>query len=697
MLLIFLGCILLFSSTFIGFFSLVNNLKKVEKLEANINQFHHQYLLQTLGMQRFMLHGYQDTLFLQHYQQLDIDQFLQLLQNADSRVSTLQQEANNLSLLGTADSLTTLIHYLHQLKTDVAKLKRLYFTRGFKNYGAEGNMRASAHALEHLDATIQPQLLQLRRIEKDFLLRNEQQYIRQFDSLARAFEHNNSLPIPQKKLLSQYHYQFDSLASIVNQIGNYQVSGKYQQTLQSIKLVQLHLEKLDTVAHTESTDQINRYKNQYLVVGIVLVLLLLLFAFLGVKQIAQDIIYLKEYIKGIIEAFLETGNVKPIQPHELQPSTAESESLLLSFNTLLQKLNHTIKETNTHKSHLLAVIEHTENGYCLLSENLNILHPNDALKKLFTTLQLPIALQHKPFVEYAKALGFSNTNKLVHVLQTKKTIDYQQKITLPNQEVVWLQWKLFPILHSNTREKIGYLVQVSNITGYKNNLIRLSKSNVALKTYNNRLKNFAYIISHNLRSHAGNILSLTSMIQQKENPEDHETYVNLLAESAKMLIDTITDLHQTVSIQTTDIEKTSILVAEHIERILLHFGLELEQVNGQVHIDIPPNATLYTNSAYFESIVWNLVSNGIKYKQPNVPPFIIIRYRTNCLQITDNGLGIDLHKYKDKIFGLYKTFHKNADAKGMGLFITKNQVEALGANITVASRPNEGTTFTITF
>jgi signal transduction histidine kinase len=67
------------------------------------------------------------------------------------------------------------------------------------------------------------------------------------------------------------------------------------------------------------------------------------------------------------------------------------------------------------------------------------------------------------------------------------------------------------------------------------------------------------------------------------------------------------------------------------------------------------------------------------------------------LQVSDNGLGIDLTKHGEQIFGMYKTFHGNANARGIGLFMTKNQVESLGGKISVESEPNKGTAFKIRF
>ncbi|RKM92730.1 sensor histidine kinase, partial [Aquimarina sp. BL5] len=68
--------------------------------------------------------------------------------------------------------------------------------------------------------------------------------------------------------------------------------------------------------------------------------------------------------------------------------------------------------------------------------------------------------------------------------------------------------------------------------------------------------------------------------------------------------------------------------------------------------------------------------------------FVIISFE-------DNGLGIDLKKHREKLFGMYKTFHRNKDSRGIGLFITKNQVEALGGKIEVESEVNKGTIFKV--
>jgi len=115
--------------------------------------------------------------------------------------------------------------------------------------------------------------------------------------------------------------------------------------------------------------------------------------------------------------------------------------------------------------------------------------------------------------------------------------------------------------------------------------------------------------------------------------------------------------------------------------------------------NIPDDAVIVYNSAYLESIIYNLISNAIRYKHPQRKPIITIRFYkendTDVVEISDNGMGIDMAKNGEKIFGMYKTFSTNPDARGIGLFITKNQIDAMGGTITLESEPNVGSTFKI--
>jgi len=122
-----------------------------------------------------------------------------------------------------------------------------------------------------------------------------------------------------------------------------------------------------------------------------------------------------------------------------------------------------------------------------------------------------------------------------------------------------------------------------------------------------------------------------------------------------------------------------------------------------VEVAVPPALTVTVVPAYLDSILLNLISNAVKYRALDRPAFIRLQAHTKpagegvVLTVEDNGLGIDLVRYRAKLFGMYKTFHDNEDARGVGLFITKNQVEAMQGTITVDSEVGVGSTFTIQF
>ena len=118
-------------------------------------------------------------------------------------------------------------------------------------------------------------------------------------------------------------------------------------------------------------------------------------------------------------------------------------------------------------------------------------------------------------------------------------------------------------------------------------------------------------------------------------------------------------------------------------------------------VDMPKNLNIMGIPAYVDSIFLNLLTNGIKYSSPDRAPLLKISSEITdknvILSFEDNGLGINLKRHGKKIFGMYKTFHRNKDAKGIGLFITKNQIEAMNGHIEVESEVNKGTTFKLFF
>ena len=161
-------------------------------------------------------------------------------------------------------------------------------------------------------------------------------------------------------------------------------------------------------------------------------------------------------------------------------------------------------------------------------------------------------------------------------------------------------------------------------------------------------------------------------------------------------------MNEIVSIQSKKVEKTDKLnVYDYINSTIKLQEVEINTNKAVVLNKVDHTINIEFNRAYLESIFQNLLSNAIKYKHPERNPHIEFNSKVTgkfiVITIEDNGLGIDLVKYGNDIFNLYKTFHNNENSEGVGLYLVKNQIESFGGTIDVDSKVNVGTKFTITF
>lgn len=231
---------------------------------------------------------------------------------------------------------------------------------------------------------------------------------------------------------------------------------------------------------------------------------------------------------------------------------------------------------------------------------------------------------------------------------------------------------------------------------------KLLKNQKIIQDQNNRLRNFALIVTHNLKSHTANFHSLLSFYEDAEDKNEKTEIINHLKTVNNSLTKTISNLNKIVTTQESkDKNLQAINVNKYVINAIKFLETKITETKFTVNNDIDPDLFLDYNPAYFESILQNLLSNTIKYKHPNRTPIINIKSVVTpeqiILSINDNGLGIDLKKYGNHIFELYKTFHNNPNAEGVGLYLTKSQIEAFDGTIEVESMVNVGSTFTIKY
>lgn len=254
----------------------------------------------------------------------------------------------------------------------------------------------------------------------------------------------------------------------------------------------------------------------------------------------------------------------------------------------------------------------------------------------------------------------------------------------------------------NERSEIIYFIaQLVDITKLKSAEQEVRYLLEITQDQNERLKNFAHIVSHNLRSHSGGISGLLSLLKM-ENPTVYQNeMVQYIKKASDNLTETIQHLTDVIKISLNANDKfEGVELFPVIEKVITTLHPQIITSGIEVTNKIPQGLCVKAIPAYLDSIVINFISNAIKYKSPDRTPKLAIECQTEGhkvhIKFIDNGLGIDLNKYGDKLFGMYRTFHEHEDSRGIGLFITKNQIEAMGGRVSVESKVNHGTSFVVT-
>ena len=260
-----------------------------------------------------------------------------------------------------------------------------------------------------------------------------------------------------------------------------------------------------------------------------------------------------------------------------------------------------------------------------------------------------------------------------------------------------------------------FIAQVVDVTKKKELEAELTKKNTDLEITRvnlvnkiNQLEELSHIIAHNLRGPAGNIKmlaeGLTHGIGHSQGMVNEvftkDEALQLITENSVSLMNNLDVLMDVAQIKLNkDIPYNECNISNVIQDVINQLHGNIYEKRAAIRQCIEVKYISYPK-IYLESIVYNLLSNALKYNKPNVPPDIsITTKKVNdrvVLTVQDNGMGIDLEKYKSKVFKLNQIFHPGYDSKGIGLYITKTQVESLGGSIELKSKPNEGSEFIVT-
>ncbi len=254
-----------------------------------------------------------------------------------------------------------------------------------------------------------------------------------------------------------------------------------------------------------------------------------------------------------------------------------------------------------------------------------------------------------------------------------------------------------------------FISQIQDISEVKKLIIDLEAKNLQLVTTTldlqqklKQLEEFNRIVAHNIRGPAGNIKILLNEYNESKIENEKNQYIEYLNQSSEQLLQTLTELMEIIEVKMNKSIKFEDCDMEVIiQKIKNQLHGIIVRHHAEINLDLKVRHILYP-SIYLESILFNLINNALKYSRQDESPVINISTHKNkngdvILEIQDNGLGINLVKYGNQVFKLHKVFHPGYDSKGVGLFMTKNQIETFGGTIDIESTEGVGTKFTIKF
>jgi signal transduction histidine kinase len=290
--------------------------------------------------------------------------------------------------------------------------------------------------------------------------------------------------------------------------------------------------------------------------------------------------------------------------------------------------------------------------------------------------------------------------KTVHD-RTHEILAQNEEIVSQNEEISQHNERLLNA--KNVIEKQNKLIQQKNeelSIEVERQTKNLKQANLELTEHNNRLEQFAFIISHNLRAPMSRIIGLSSILDFAKEPKEVSDIARLMTKSTRELDQVIKDLTEILGIQKMNAQlMNEVCLQSLMDKVSAALQSEIQETGASISSDFSGAALVTAIPAYMESIFYNLISNAIKYRHPNRRPAVTVISQLEDeyikIDIKDNGLGIDVDLHRENLFNLYKRFHFHVDGRGMGLYLVKTQVNALGGKIEMKSKEGEGTLFTL--
>lgn len=232
----------------------------------------------------------------------------------------------------------------------------------------------------------------------------------------------------------------------------------------------------------------------------------------------------------------------------------------------------------------------------------------------------------------------------------------------------------------------------------------LGRANKQLRHTNADLDNFIYTASHDLKAPIYNIEGLVQELlhqlpAESLQQEGIQQITRMIQGSVERFRKTIEHLTEVTKLQKGHNEEATLVhVQTVVEEVLLDLEKLVKEAGAQVEVAVAECPAVSFSEKNLRSIIYNLVSNAIKYRAPERRPVVRLFCQEEAgllvLHVQDNGLGMS-QKQQEQLFSMFKRFHDHVEGSGIGLYMVKRIVDNVGGHIAVESEIGKGTTFKV--
>lgn len=348
---------------------------------------------------------------------------------------------------------------------------------------------------------------------------------------------------------------------------------------------------------------------------------------------------------------------------------------------------------------LSLIVENTDHGVVVLDQDVCITWANQAFSDISGYRLDQLVGRHPADLLVGPLTPKEDIARVDAALEAGEPL-HMELIKYNSQgQPFWAEFFLQPI-RDERGKLVSYFALERNISEEKRQRLELQQVAQELAHRNERLSDFAYQVSHDLRGSLANIKGMAQIVLedvgQYLEPNVMRHLQNAIAQLEHVILDMQRNL-DTPMLASEPWQTTSF--QEVYEMALQQLSIELSQTPIEWKLDFSRGPLIHAPLAYVQSMLYNFISNAIKYRSPERSLIISLASWADgsnlTFEVKDNGRGLDLDKVKEKLFRLRSRFHSDVEGTGMGLYLVRQHVEQLGGNIEVESAPDQGATFRV--